>query len=148
MGKNSFGRLQDRTGDIQIFIQRELVSVDVYKAFKTWDLGDIIWVSGTLFRTKTGELSVKASEALLLLTKCLRPLPEKFHGLTDQEIRYRQRYVDLIVNEDSRRVFKTRTEIVRYIRSYLDAMDFLGSGNAHDAADSRRCRGTAVRHSS
>jgi lysyl-tRNA synthetase class 2 len=124
MGKASFGRLQDRTGEIQIFIQRELVSADVYKAFKTWDLGDIIWVSGTLFRTRTGELSVKATQ-IVLLTKCLRPLPEKFHGLTDQEIRYRQRYVDLIVNEDSRRVFKTRTEIVRFIRSYLDAMDFL-----------------------
>jgi len=124
MGKNSFGRLQDRTGDIQIFIKRDLVSADVYSAFKTWDLGDIIWVAGTLFRTKTGELSVKATQ-IALLTKCLRPLPEKFHGLTDQEIRYRQRYVDLIVNEDSRRVFKARTEIVRYIRSYLDAMDFL-----------------------
>jgi lysyl-tRNA synthetase class 2 len=124
MGKNSFGRLQDRTGDIQIFVQRELVSADVYKGFKTWDLGDIIWVSGTLFRTKTGELSVKA-EKIALLTKCLRPLPEKFHGLTDLETRYRQRYVDLIVNEDSRQVFKTRTEIIRYIRSYLDAMDFL-----------------------
>jgi len=124
MGKASFGRLQDRTGEIQIFIQRELVSPDVYTAFKTWDLGDIIWVSGTLFRTRTGELSIKATQ-IVLLTKCLRPLPEKFHGLTDQEIRYRQRYVDLIVNEDSRRVFKTRTEIVRFIRSYLDAMDFL-----------------------
>jgi len=124
MGKNSFGQLQDRTGNIQIFIQRELVSVDVYKEFKTWDLGDIIWVSGTLFKTKTGELSVKATQ-IALLTKCLRPLPEKFHGLTDQEIRYRQRYVDLMVNEDSRRVFRARTEIVRFIRSYLDAMDFL-----------------------
>jgi len=124
MGKASFGRLQDRTGEIQIFVQSEAVTKEVYKAFKTWDLGDIVWVSGTLFRTKTGELSVKATQ-IVLLTKCLRPLPEKFHGLTDQEIRYRQRYIDLIVNEDSRRVFKARTEIVSFIRSYLDAMDFL-----------------------
>ena len=124
MGKASFARLQDRTGEIQIFIQRELVSADVYTAFKTWDLGDIIWVSGVMFRTKTGELSVRATQ-MALLTKCLRPLPEKFHGLADQEIRYRQRYVDLIVNEASRRVFKIRTEIIRFIRSYLDAMDFL-----------------------
>jgi lysyl-tRNA synthetase class 2 len=124
MGKASFARLQDRTGEIQIFIQRELVSADVYTAFKTWDLGDIIWVSGFMFRTKTGELSVRATQ-MALLTKCLRPLPEKFHGLADQEIRYRQRYVDLIVNEASRRVFKIRTEIIRFIRSYLDAMDFL-----------------------
>jgi lysyl-tRNA synthetase class 2 len=124
MGKASFGRLQDRTGDIQIFVQSDRVTRDVYKAFKTWDLGDIVWVSGTLFRTKTGELSVKASE-IVLLTKCLRPLPEKFHGLTDQEIRYRQRYIDLIVNQEARRVFKSRTEIVSFIRSYLDAMDFI-----------------------
>jgi lysyl-tRNA synthetase class 2 len=124
MGKASFARLQDRTGEIQIFIQRELVSADVYTAFKTWDLGDIIWVSGVMFRTKTGELSVRATQ-MALLTKCLRPLPEKFHGLADQEIRYRQRYVDLMVNEASRRVFKIRTEIIRFIRSYLDAMDFL-----------------------
>jgi lysyl-tRNA synthetase class 2 len=124
MGKASFARLQDRTGEIQIFIQRELVSADVYTAFKTWDLGDIIWVSGFMFRTKTGELSVRATQ-MALLTKCLRPLPEKFHGLADQEIRYRQRYVDLMVNEASRRVFKIRTEIIRFIRSYLDAMDFL-----------------------
>ncbi len=124
MGKNSFGHLQDRSGQIQIFVQRETITPDLYKEFKSWDLGDIIWASGVLFRTKTGELSVRVKH-IALLTKCLRPLPEKFHGLTDQEIRYRQRYVDLIVNEDSRRVFKTRTEIVRFIRSYLDAMDFL-----------------------
>lgn len=124
MGKASFAKVQDRSGQIQIFVQRDAVSTDVYQAFKRWDLGDIIWVRGTVFRTKTGELSVKAA-AIELLTKSLRPLPEKFHGLTDQETRYRQRYVDLIMNEDSRNVFRTRTKAVQYMRSYLDAMDFL-----------------------
>ncbi len=124
MGKNSFATLQDRSGQIQIFVQRDVLSVDVYKAFKRWDLGDLIWVRGTVFRTNAGELSVRAAE-IELLTKSLRPLPEKFHGLTDQEMRYRQRYVDLIMNEDSRNVFRVRTKTVQYIRSYLDAMDFL-----------------------
>ena len=124
MGKASFATLQDRSGQMQIFVQRDVITTDVYKAFKSWDLGDIVWARGTLFLTKTGELTVKVVE-IDVLSKCLRPLPEKFHGLTDQEMRYRQRYVDLIVNEESRRVFKIRTRIVQYIRSYLDAMDFL-----------------------
>jgi len=124
MGKASFAKLQDRSGQIQIFVQRDVVSTDVYQAFKRWDLGDIIWVRGTVFRTKTGELSVKAEE-IELLTKSLRPLPEKFHGLTDREMRYRQRYVDLIMNEDSRHVFRVRTKTVQYLRCYLDAMDFM-----------------------
>jgi lysyl-tRNA synthetase class 2 len=123
MGKASFIKLQDRSGQIQVFIQRDAVGEDIYKSFKRWDIGDIIWVSGTMFRTKTGELSVKATE-IELLTKSLRPLPEKFHGLTDLEMRYRQRYVDLIMNEDTRRVFRVRTEVVKYMRDYLDAMDF------------------------
>lgn len=123
MGKASFAKLQDRSGEIQIFVQRDAVSTDIYAAFKRWDIGDIIWVRGTVFRTKTGELSVKATE-IELLTKSLRPLPEKFHGLTDREMRYRQRYVDLIMNEESRRVFRVRTKTVQYIRAYLDAMDF------------------------
>jgi lysyl-tRNA synthetase class 2 len=124
MGKASFAKLQDRSGQIQIFVQRDIVSADVYQSFKRWDLGDIIWVRGTVFRTKTGELSVKALE-IELLTKSLRPLPEKFHGLTDREMRYRQRYVDLIMNEESRHVFRVRTKTVQYMRCYLDAMDFL-----------------------
>jgi lysyl-tRNA synthetase class 2 len=124
MGKASFATLQDRSGQMQVFVQRDVVSVETYKAFKSWDLGDIIWARGTLFLTKTGELTVKVAE-IEVLSKCLRPLPEKFHGLSDQEMRYRQRYVDLIVNEESRRVFRVRTRIVQYIRSYLDAMDFL-----------------------
>ena len=124
MGKASFATLQDRSGQIQIFVQRDEVSADVYKAFKAWDLGDIIWASGTIFQTRTGELSVKVAQ-IDVLAKCLRPLPEKFHGLADQETRYRQRYLDLIVNETSRRVFSARTRIVQDIRSYLDTMDFM-----------------------
>ncbi len=124
MGKASFATLQDRSGQIQLFMQRDALAEGVYQAFKSWDLGDIVWARGTLFRTKTGELSVRVSE-LILLTKSLRPLPEKFHGLTDQETRYRQRYVDLIVTEASREVFRQRAATVQFIRSYLDAMDFL-----------------------
>jgi lysyl-tRNA synthetase, class II len=108
MGKASFIKLQDRSGQIQVFVQRDAVGEDIYKSFKRWDIGDIIGVSGTMFRTKTDELSVKA-DGIELLTKSLRPLPEKFHGLTDLEMRYRQRYVDLIMNEDTRRVFRVRT---------------------------------------
>jgi len=124
MGKASFVTIQDRTGRLQLFLQRDNLSADVYQQFKTWDLGDIIWTKGQLFRTKTGELSVRANQ-IQLLTKSLQPLPEKFHGLSDQEIRYRQRYVDLIVNEKSREVFIRRSRIVQFIRSYLDAMEFL-----------------------
>ena len=124
MGKASFATIQDRSGQIQIFLQREVLGDAAYSGFKSLDLGDIVGVRGTIFRTKTGELSVKAAE-LTLLTKSLQPLPEKFHGLTDQESRYRQRYVDLIVNEETRRVFEIRTQVVQFLRSYLNAMDFL-----------------------
>ncbi len=124
MGKASFATLQDRSGQIQVFLQRETLGEAAYAGFKSLDLGDIVGVRGQMFRTKTGELSVKATE-LTLLTKSLQPLPEKFHGLTDQEVRYRQRYVDLIVNEETRRVFQARTRVVQFLRSYLDAMDFL-----------------------
>ena len=124
MGKVSFATIQDRSGQIQLFLQRDGLPEGVYQAMKGWDLGDIVWAKGTLFITKTGELSVRASE-LVLLTKSLQPLPEKFHGLSDQETRYRQRYVDLIVTEESREVFRRRAETVKFIRSYLDAMGFL-----------------------
>ncbi len=124
MGKASFAKIADRTGQIQLFIQRENVGEGVYDAFKSWDVGDILGAEGTLFRTKTGELSVRA-ERVRLITKSLRPLPDKWHGLADTETRYRQRYVDLIVNEQSREVFKTRTRIIRYLRDYLDALGFL-----------------------
>ena len=123
MGKTSFAEIQDRSGRIQLYLQRDSLG-DAYKAFKTWDRGDIVWARGTMYRTQKGELSVKVSE-LSLLTKSLRPLPEKFHGLADQEMRYRQRYVDLIVNEESRAVFESRTRIVQFMRAYLDAMGFM-----------------------
>ncbi len=124
MGKASFVKLQDRTGQIQVRLERDRLPDGLYQDFKKWDVGDILGASGTLFRTKTGELTVMADE-LRLLTKSLRPLPEKFHGLADQEIRYRQRYVDLIMNEDTREVFRKRSEIIAYIRSFLESQDYL-----------------------
>jgi lysyl-tRNA synthetase class 2 len=124
MGKASFIKLQDRSGQIQARLERDHLPEGVYQDFKKWDVGDIVAVRGALFRTKTGELTVLADE-VRLLSKSLRPLPEKFHGLADQETRYRQRYVDLIVNEDSRNVFRTRSAVVAYIRAFLDAQDYL-----------------------
>jgi lysyl-tRNA synthetase class 2 len=124
MGKASFIKLQDRTGQIQLRLERDRLPEGLYQQFKKWDVGDILGASGTLFKTKTGELTVMADE-LRLLTKSLRPLPEKFHGLADQEIRYRQRYVDLIMNEDTRDVFRKRSQIVTYIRRFLDSQDYL-----------------------
>jgi lysyl-tRNA synthetase class 2 len=124
MGKASFIKLQDRTGQIQVRLERDRLPDGAYAAFKKWDVGDILGASGRLFKTRTGELTVMADD-LRLLTKSLRPLPEKFHGLHDQETRYRRRYVDLIMNEESRAVFKTRSEIIAYIRAFLDAQDYL-----------------------
>src|SRR5271166_3871677 len=123
MGKASFAKLEDSSGSIQVFLQQQALGL-VYDEFKGWDVGDVIGAEGTLFRTKTGELSVRV-ERLVLLTKSLRPLPDKWHGIADTELRYRRRYVDLIMNEDSRRVFETRTAIVRYLRAFLDARGFL-----------------------
>ncbi len=122
-GKTSFVVLEDRTGKIQLFLQSALLG-DTYEALKSWDVGDLIGAQGTLMRTKTGELSVRA-HSLVLLTKSLRPLPDKWHGLSDTEVRYRQRYVDLIVNAESRAVFARRTQIVAYLRSYLNALSFM-----------------------
>jgi len=124
MGKASFAQLLDESGRMQIFIQRDAVGEEVYKEFKSWDAGDIVGAEGIMFRTKTGELSVKA-DSIRLLTKSLRPLPDKFHGLEDQEIRYRQRYLDLIMNEASRETFRIRSRIVQHIRHYLDSKGFL-----------------------
>lgn len=124
MGKASFAQLLDESGRMQVFIQRDSVGEDIYKEFKGSDIGDIFGAEGVMFRTKTGELSVKA-DSIRLLTKSLRPLPDKFHGLEDQETRYRQRYLDLIMNEASRDVFRVRTRIVHYIRRYLDNKGFL-----------------------
>jgi lysyl-tRNA synthetase class 2 len=123
MGKASFARLQDVSGSIQLFLARDTLGQENYQAFKRWDVGDIVGARGALFKTRTGELSIRVDE-LRLLTKSLRPLPEKYHGLTDQETRYRQRYVDLIMNEDSRRVFTLRSRMIGFIRDYLDARAF------------------------
>jgi len=108
MGKASFVKLQDRSGQIQLRLERDRLPEGIYQAFKKWDVGDIVGAKGVLMRTKTGELTVLADE-VHLLTKSLRPLPEKWAGLSDQETRYRQRYVDLIINEKSREVFRKRS---------------------------------------
>ena len=123
MGKVSFIKIQDRSGQLQLFIERDRVTVEVYQAFKSWDVGDIVAAVGPLFKTKTGELSVR-TDSLRLLVKSLRPMPEKWHGIADQEMKLRQRYVDLIVNEKTREVFALRTELTRFIRSFLDALGF------------------------
>jgi lysyl-tRNA synthetase class 2 len=124
MGKASFATLQDMSGRIQLYVTRDGVGEGLYEGFKHWDLGDILGAEGTLFRTKTGELSIKV-ERIRLLAKSLRPLPEKFHGLTDQEQRYRQRYLDLITNPDSQRVFKARSRMIQVIREFFVARGYL-----------------------
>ncbi len=124
MGKASFATIQDMSGRIQLYVARDGVGEDAYEAFKHYDLGDILGAKGTLFKTKTGELSVKVAE-LRLLVKSLRPLPEKFHGLSDQEQKYRQRYVDLIMSEETRGVFQTRSRIVHVIREFMTGKGFL-----------------------
>lgn len=124
MGKASFVHLQDLSGRIQIYIRQNDLPEGTYEHFKQWDLGDIIGVEGKVFKTKTGELSIFASN-VRLLTKALRPLPDKWHGLSDQEIRYRQRYLDLIVNEESRNVFTVRSKLIQGIREYLNQQRFL-----------------------
>ena len=124
MGKASFAHLQDMSGRIQVYVTRDGLGEDIYETFKKWDIGDILGAEGTLFKTKTGELSIKVDE-VRLLTKALRPLPEKYHGLTDTETKYRQRYLDLIMNEVTRTTFHTRTAIVRYLREFLDVRGFL-----------------------
>lgn len=124
MGKASFVQIQDMSGRIQLYVQRDVIGVDEYKDFKTWDIGDIVGAEGMVFKTRTGELSIKTN-TLRLLTKSLRPLPEKWHGLTDKESRYRQRYVDLIMNPDVRRVFEMRNRSIHFIRDFLDTLGFL-----------------------
>ncbi|MEE0757061.1 lysine--tRNA ligase [Allofournierella sp.] len=124
MGKASFADLRDTTGDIQMYVKRDDVGADVYQEFKKFDIGDIVGVRGYVFRTKMGEISVHVTE-VVLLSKSLLPLPEKFHGLKDQETRYRQRYVDLIVNPEVRRAFEVRSRFIRYMRRYLDERDYM-----------------------
>ena len=124
MGKVSFCDLQDKTGRIQIYARKDEMDEDNYNHFKKYDIGDIVGVKGEVFRTQRGEMSVRARE-ITLLSKSLRPLPEKFHGLTDKEIRYRQRYVDLIMNPESKRNFEIRSRFVAYLRRYLDDLGFM-----------------------
>ena len=124
MGKVSFCDLQDKTGRIQIYARKDEMDEDNYNRFKKYDIGDIVGVKGEVFRTQRGEMSVRARE-ITLLSKSLRPLPEKFHGLTDKEIRYRQRYVDLIMNPESKRNFEIRSKFVAFLRRYLDNLGFM-----------------------
>ncbi len=124
MGKACFATLQDMTGRIQLYVTLDAIGADALEDFKHWDLGDIVGATGTLFRTRAGELSVKVS-AIRLLAKALRPLPEKFHGMTDQEQRYRQRYVDLITNPGSREIFIKRSQIVQAMREFFVARRYL-----------------------
>ena len=124
MGKVTFCDLQDRDGRIQLYVRRDEVGEEPYARFKKCDIGDIVGVKGTVFRTQRGEMSVRAEE-VTLLSKSLLPLPEKFHGLTDKELRYRQRYVDLIVNPEVRRNFEIRSKFIRHVRSFLDGRGYM-----------------------
>ncbi|MCP4274611.1 MAG: lysine--tRNA ligase [Gammaproteobacteria bacterium] len=124
MGKASFVHLQDMNGRIQVYIKGDLLEEGVYEEFKHWDIGDIIGVKGEVFKTNKGELSVRASK-IDLLTKSLRPLPDKWSGLSDQEVKYRQRYIDLIVNEQSRKTFILRSQVVEAIRQFMIAHNFM-----------------------
>lgn len=123
MGKASFVQLQDVSGGIQLYIRKDDLPEGQYDEFLDWDIGDIIGATGSVFKTRTGELSVKTTQ-IRLLTKALRPLPDKWHGLTDQEVRYRQRYLDLIVNEKSRHVFKTRIKTIQLMRDFFNGRGF------------------------
>ena len=124
MGKVSFCDLQDKSGRIQIYARRDEMDEDAYNRFKKYDIGDIVGVKGEVFRTQKGEMSIRAHE-ITLLSKSLQPLPEKFHGLTDKELRYRQRYVDLIMNPESKRNFEIRSKFVAFLRRYLDNLGFM-----------------------
>jgi lysyl-tRNA synthetase class 2 len=124
MGKASFAHVQDESGQIQLYLQRDRISDGIYSEFKNYDLGDIIGTAGIMFRTKTGELSIRVSE-IRLLVKSLYPLPEKYHGLTDVETRYRQRYLDLMVNQESRGIFRRRSATLTALRRFLDARGYL-----------------------
>ena len=128
MGKASFATIQDNNGRIQLYVARDFINSDdnpeLYAQFKKWDLGDIIGAKGKLFKTRTNELTIEVTE-ILLLTKSIRPLPEKFHGLSDQETKYRQRYVDLIVNEDTKKTFLNRSKIISSMRAFMEGHEFL-----------------------
>lgn len=124
MGKASFCDIQDKSGKIQVYVNKKLVGEEFYDDFKRYDIGDIVGIHGIVFKTQKGEISVKASE-VVLLSKCLQVLPEKFHGLKDQEVRYRQRYLDLIVNPEIKETFMKRSKVIKAIRDFLDNRDYI-----------------------
>ena len=124
MGKASFTHLQDRSGQIQLYVTKNIIGDDAYETFKHWDLGDIIEVKGKLFKTKKGELTIEVSH-IKLLSKCLYAMPDKFHGLQDNELRFRQRYLDIMVNDESRRVFKARSQIMHLMRAFFTKQDYM-----------------------
>ncbi len=123
-GKASFVRLQDRTGQIQLFVQKDKIGAEAYARYKEWDIGDILFAEGKIFKTKTGELSVLV-DAIQLVTKSLRPLPEKFHGIADVEIKYRQRYLDLIMSDSTRETFRKRSMIISELRAFFEGEGFM-----------------------
>ncbi len=124
MGKATFMDLHDHTGKIQLYIKIDAIGEATYEALGEWDIGDIIGVTGEVFRTRRGEVSIKAQQ-MTLLSKSLRPLPSKWHGLKDTDLRFRQRYVDLIVNPDVKKNFVIRSQFIRFMRSYLDNMNYI-----------------------
>ena len=124
MGKASFVGLKDTSGNIQLYVRRDDVGEEDYAAFKKWDIGDIVGVEGTVFKTQTGEISIHAT-SIKLLSKSLIPLPEKFHGLTNNDLRFRQRYVDLIMHPDVKRNFIVRSKFIKFMRKYLDDMNYI-----------------------
>lgn len=124
MGKASFMTIQDMSGRIQLYLRQNDLSIDTFEETKHWDIGDIVWAKGEVFKTNSGELSIWVKE-IDLVTKALRPLPDKFHGLSDQEIRYRQRYLDLIVNEEARKTFIIRSQVIDFIRQFLRTRNFM-----------------------
>ena len=139
MGKASFCSIQDLQGSIQAYVARDNLGEESYKDFKKLDIGDIIGIKGEVFKTKTGEISIHATE-VTLLSKSLNPLPEKFHGLTNTDLRYRQRYVDLIMNEDVKDTFIKRSKILASIRNYLKRTGIYGSGDSYAGCQCRRRR--------
>ena len=149
MGKASFCHVQDLQGTIQSYVARDVIGEEEYKDFKKLDVGDIIGIEGDVFKTKTGEISIHAQK-LTLLSKSLQVLPEKYHGLTDRDQRYRQRYVDLIMNEDVKKTFINRSKIISSIRRYLDGQGFLevdgGVGGSRDEREDSLATEDAVMH--
>ena len=146
MGKASFCNVQDLKGNIQVYVARDAIGEDPYKAFKKMDIGDIVGIKGEVFRTKTGEISIHASE-VTLLSKSLQIMPEKYHGLTNTDLRYRQRYVDLMVNPESKDTFIKRSKIIREIRNFLDEQGFMEVESSNFSSQCRWRSSKTIYHS-